>query len=102
MRFVKPLDEDLLDLVWERHSRVVTIEENALAGGFGAAVLEWAAQRDVSGPRVLNLGIPDTFQEHASRDELLADMGLDAEGLADSIRRFTGLSNKGSEAQSAS
>lgn len=102
MRFIKPLDEDLLVSVWQRHRRVVTIEENALAGGFGSAVLEWAALRDDPGPRVLNLGIPDAFQEHATRAELLADMGLDASGLADSIRPFADLENKGSQAQSAS
>jgi 1-deoxy-D-xylulose-5-phosphate synthase len=102
MRFIKPLDEDLLASVWERHPRVVTIEENALAGGFGSAVLEWAAQREDAGPRVLNIGIPDAFQEHATRHELLAEMGLDADGLAASIRTFTNLGHKGSEAQSAS
>ena len=102
MRFIKPLDEELLESVWQRHRRVVTIEENAVAGGFGSAVLEWAALRDDRGPRVLNLGIPDAFQEHATRAELLADMGLDASGLADSIRPFADLENKGSQAQSAS
>jgi len=102
MRFIKPLDEEMLESVWQRHNRVVTIEENALAGGFGSAVLEWAAQREDHGPRVLNLGIPDNFQEHATRAELLEDMGLDAAGLADRIRTFADLENKGSRAQSAS
>jgi len=102
MRFIKPLDEDLLDSVWRRHRRVVTDEENVLAGGFAAAVLEWASAREEPGPRVLTLGIPDAFQEHATRAELLADMGLDADGLTGSVRRFAGLGQKGSEAQSAS
>jgi 1-deoxy-D-xylulose-5-phosphate synthase len=83
MRFVKPLDEALLADVWQRHRLVLTLEENALAGGFGAAVLEWShAQAAVSAPLVHCLGIPDAFQEQASRGELLADLGLDAPGIA--------------------
>ncbi len=88
MRFVKPLDDALLADVWRRHRLVVTLEENALAGGFGAAVLEWASQEtQVSGheaaePRVVRLGIPDAFQDQATRAELLADLGLDADGIA--------------------
>lgn len=89
MRFIKPLDEDaLIDLV-ERHSHWVTAEEGALAGGFGSAVLEWITARDLeTPPRVMSLGIPDEFQEHASRAELLADLGLDAEGLTERIGRW--------------
>ena len=87
MRFIKPLDTGLLQDVWARHRLVVTVEENALAGGFGAAILEWA-QEQVSvaeGPQVVRLGIPDRFQDQASRAELLAEMGLDAEGIAASV-----------------
>jgi 1-deoxy-D-xylulose-5-phosphate synthase len=83
MRFVKPLDEELLADVWRRQRLVLTIEENALAGGFGAAVVEWAQdQAHGEGPAVLRLGIPDRFQDQAARAELLTDMGLDAEGIA--------------------
>jgi 1-deoxy-D-xylulose-5-phosphate synthase len=87
MRFVKPLDEDLLRSVWERHRHVVTVEENSVRGGFGAAVLEWSAEQGARGPRVDVVGIPDSFQEHATRGELLAAVGLDADGLAARIRR---------------
>jgi 1-deoxy-D-xylulose-5-phosphate synthase len=83
MRFVKPLDEALLADVWQRHRVVVTLEENALAGGFGAGVLEWAqAHAPGEGPAVHRIGIPDRFQDQASRAELLAAMGLDGEGIA--------------------
>nr|MEE4269411.1 1-deoxy-D-xylulose-5-phosphate synthase [Candidatus Krumholzibacteria bacterium] len=104
MRFIKPLDEDLLASVWARHQLVFTIEENALAGGFGAAVLEWAAaQEDSAGPRVVNIGIPDRFQEHASRAELLADMGLDADGILERVsQEVSRLGGSRPEAQSAS
>jgi len=101
MRFIKPLDVDLLDAVWNRHRLVVTIEENSLAGGFGAAVLEWAVQSGVTGrPQVLNLGIPDAFQEHASRSELLDDLGLTGKGVARRIQEV--LEERGDETQAQS
>ncbi len=103
MRFIKPLDESLLTDIWSRFKRVVTVEENALAGGFGAAVLEWAASRnDSPGPRVLTLGIPDQFQEHASRNQLLESMGLTDEGISKKIQSVFFPSESGSQAQSAS
>ena len=103
MRFVKPLDRDLLARVWHDHHQVVTIEENSLAGGFGSAVLEWASgQTTVAAPRVLNLGIGDKFQEHARRSELLADMGLDAPGLAASIQGFINQGSGRKRARNAS
>jgi 1-deoxy-D-xylulose-5-phosphate synthase len=83
MRFVKPLDTTLLADVWRRHRVVLTVEENALAGGFGGAVLEWSsAYAEAGEPRVVCLGIPDSFQDQATRAELLADLGLDADGIA--------------------
>jgi 1-deoxy-D-xylulose-5-phosphate synthase len=101
VRFVKPLDEDMLASVWERHRLVVTCEENSVRGGLGAAVLEWAATQDGDGPRVELVGIPDRFQEHASRAELLAALDLDADGLTERLRRILG--HRGdTRAQSAS
>jgi 1-deoxy-D-xylulose-5-phosphate synthase len=89
MRFIKPLDVELLAAVWSRHRLVVTLEENSVAGGFGAAVLEWAAQNGgQGGPMVRLVGIPDQFQEHASRSELLADLGLDAAGVVATVRQW--------------
>ena len=101
MRFIKPLDDALLASVGERQRHVVTLEENSIAGGFGASVLEWGSTREGEGPKVRLVGIPDAFQEHASRGELLADLGLDADGIerivADVLRGV-----EGSRAQSAS
>ncbi len=103
MRFIKPLDEDLLAEVWEKFDKVVTVEENALAGGFGAAILEWsAAHGHPTGPRVLTIGIPDQFQEHASRQQLLMDMGLSGDGISREIEKFFSQGSDQARTQSAS
>jgi 1-deoxy-D-xylulose-5-phosphate synthase len=89
-RFVKPLDEQtILDAVG--HSPfVVTVEEGQLMGGFGSAVLEAACDAGLDTRHVRRLGIPDRFIEHGTREELLADLGLDAEGIAAACRRLAG------------
>ena len=104
MRFIKPLDEKLLADLFERHTFVVTVEEGSLAGGFGSAVLEWANEHAAEpGARVLTLGIPDRFQQHASRAELLADLGLDADGIRRRVREWVqGEQVARGQAQSAS
>jgi 1-deoxy-D-xylulose-5-phosphate synthase len=80
-RFVKPLDaETLLPAVAEA-GFVVTVEEAALMGGFGSAVLEACADAGIEATHVRRLGIPDRFIEHAERNELLAELGLDAQGI---------------------
>src|SRR4051812_38207380 len=80
MRFVKPLDEELVLRLAARHQALVTIEENAVAGGAGSAVLELLASCAISLP-TLTLGIPDHFIEHGSRDDSLAQAGLDQASL---------------------
>ena len=85
-RFVKPLDVDTILPAIEGADFVVTVEEAALMGGFGSAVLEAAADAGVATTHVRRLGIPDRFIEHAERNELLADLGLDAEGIASACR----------------
>ena len=87
MRFVKPLDEELLIRIADRHEHLVTVEENAIAGGAGAAVLEFLSARGYGRP-VLQLGIPDRLIEHGSRAENLAAAGLDAAGLAKAVDRW--------------
>jgi 1-deoxy-D-xylulose-5-phosphate synthase len=93
MRFIKPLDEDLVLALAARHRALVTIEENAVAGGAGSAVTELLASEGVPIP-LLQLGIPDRFIEHGSRDTCLAAAGLDAGGLGSSIERWWGLQNR--------
>ncbi|MGH8492450.1 MAG: 1-deoxy-D-xylulose-5-phosphate synthase [Moraxellaceae bacterium] len=86
MRFVKPLDENLIRELASTHSLIVTVEEHAIMGGAGSAVNEFLAQEKIILP-VLNLGIPDAFIEHASPAEMLAACGLDAGGIEGAIRR---------------
>jgi 1-deoxy-D-xylulose-5-phosphate synthase len=85
-RFVKPLDADTMLRAIEDCAFVVTVEEASLMGGFGSAVLEAAADAGLNASHVRRLGIPDRFVEHAERGELLADLGLDADGIAQTCR----------------
>jgi 1-deoxy-D-xylulose-5-phosphate synthase len=80
-RFVKPLDEHLILSLAAKHGRVLTVEENVLAGGFGSAVLELLADQNLSGITVKRLGIPDIFVEHGTQDILRKKYGLDAHGI---------------------
>jgi 1-deoxy-D-xylulose-5-phosphate synthase len=91
-RFVKPLDADTILRAVRECGFVVTVEEAALAGGFGSAVLELAADAGLDGSRIRRLGIPDRFIEHGERDELLADLGLDAAGIAENCRELVSAS----------
>jgi 1-deoxy-D-xylulose-5-phosphate synthase len=87
-RFIKPLDAETIVAAAEHVPWVVTVEEAALAGGFGSAVLEAVAGAGVDASRVHRLGIPDHYVEHGERDELLADLGLDAAGIAGTCRKL--------------
>jgi 1-deoxy-D-xylulose-5-phosphate synthase len=80
MRFVKPIDTQLLDSVAKRYKRVITIEDGVRKGGFGSAVLEYYADSDVQIP-VSRLGLPDQFVEHGLPSELYALTGLDADAI---------------------
>ncbi|MDE2460079.1 MAG: 1-deoxy-D-xylulose-5-phosphate synthase, partial [Gammaproteobacteria bacterium] len=84
MRFVKPLDEDLILDLAESHELIVTLEDNAVAGGAGSAVGELLAVHDLHKP-MLHIGIPDRFVEHGSREDCLKDAGLDAPGIRRSL-----------------
>ncbi|WP_442484689.1 1-deoxy-D-xylulose-5-phosphate synthase [Aeoliella sp. SH292] len=85
-RFIKPLDEETLLTALRDTPLVVTVEEGALACGFGSAVLEAAEAAGVDTANLKRLGIPDHFVEHGEREELLADLGLDAAGIARACR----------------
>jgi 1-deoxy-D-xylulose-5-phosphate synthase len=84
MRFVKPLDEELVLAVASRHRALVTLEENVVQGGAGSAVGELLAAEGVAVP-LLHIGIPDRFIEHGSREGCLLAAGLDEANLAASI-----------------
>jgi 1-deoxy-D-xylulose-5-phosphate synthase len=85
MRFVKPLDTALIQQLANTHDLIVTIEENALMGGAGAAVLEAMQALDLQNS-VLCLGLPDTFIEHGVHETMLADCALDAAGMINAIQ----------------
>ena len=87
MRFVKPLDDAMVLHIAAQHDAIVTIEENAVAGGAGSAVAELLAQETVLLP-LLQIGIPDRFIEHGSRAECLAAAGLDAASLQATIEHW--------------
>jgi 1-deoxy-D-xylulose-5-phosphate synthase len=87
-RFVKPLDKETILRAVEQLPLVVTVEEGTLEGGFGSAVLEAANAAGLDTRTVVRRGIPDRFVEHGDRAELLADLGLDARGLAETVRKF--------------
>ena len=80
-RFAKPLDRAAIFRALEESGFVIAVEENSICGGFGAAVLEAANSAGVNVSHLKCLGIPDRFIEHGERDELLADLGLDVDGL---------------------
>ena len=84
MRWLKPLDEELLHEVGKRFKTIVTAEDGMLAGGMGSAVLEWMADHGYS-PRVIRLGVNDQFVEHGSTKELYHMLKLDKEGLCESL-----------------
>jgi len=87
LRFIKPLDEALLTQLAATHDYLVTVEENAIEGGAGSAINELFAAQENSIP-ILNLGIPDQFIEHGTRDECLAACGLDTSGIITAIQQF--------------
>jgi 1-deoxy-D-xylulose-5-phosphate synthase len=85
MRFVKPLDRELLRRLAETHDALVTVEENVVMGGAGSACSEALAELRIERP-VLHLGLPDEFIDHGDPARLLASVGLDAAGIEESIR----------------
>jgi 1-deoxy-D-xylulose-5-phosphate synthase len=87
-RFVKPLDAGLIRTVAQKTGRIVTVEENALQGGFGSAVLEMLYDSGLQDVKVKRLGIPDRYIEQGSQAQLRKDVGIDAEGIAAAVELF--------------
>jgi 1-deoxy-D-xylulose-5-phosphate synthase len=87
-RFAKPLDQEVVARAVRECGFVITVEEGTLIGGFGSAVLETAADLGLDTSRIRRLGIPDTYIEHGERAELLADLQLDAPGIAQACRNM--------------
>jgi 1-deoxy-D-xylulose-5-phosphate synthase len=88
MRFVKPLDEELLHSVFKQFKKVITVEDAAIQGGFGSAIAEFMVDNHYSS-QVIRLGIPDEIIEHGEQKELYALCGIDAEGILAKIQANT-------------
>jgi 1-deoxy-D-xylulose-5-phosphate synthase len=85
MRFVKPLDEAMIRTLAQSHDLLVTLEDNAVMGGAGSAVNEFLCAAELS-VRVINLGLPDMYIDHALREQQLLACGLDAQGIVNRVR----------------
>jgi 1-deoxy-D-xylulose-5-phosphate synthase len=93
MRFAKPLDEALLHQVFNAFDKVITVEDGCLVGGFGSAVLEFAADHGYE-TKIRRLGIPDRIVEHGEQIELHRECGFDPEGIARTARKMLGVGVK--------
>ncbi len=89
MRFLKPLDEELLHQVFKKFTKVITVEDGILSGGFGSAILEFMSENDYQA-RVVRLGIPDKFTDQGTLEELYADCGFDKAGILKTARKLAG------------
>ncbi len=89
-RFVKPLDQDLICQAASACRRLITVEENVLTGGFGSAVLEMLHDKGITDARIIRLGIPDEFAEHATQAELRKTYGIDKDGIIAAARKISG------------
>jgi 1-deoxy-D-xylulose-5-phosphate synthase len=87
MRFVKPLDTDMINDIASRHSKIITLEENNLPGGFGSAVVEYLSERNLKND-VLRIGLPDKFVDHGTQAELHNAIGIDPGGIAKRVKEF--------------
>jgi len=87
MRFVKPIDTELVLELAKSHEVLITVEENVLAGGAGSAVNDFLQAQQILMP-VLNIGLPDSFVEQGTREELLALCGLDIQGILAKVEKF--------------
>ena len=90
MRFIKPMDESLLEEIGRRYGKIVTVEDGVRSGGFGSAVLEWMSDHGFS-PKITRIGLPDTFVEHGTVEQLRHITGMDADAIAAAIIKATGL-----------
>lgn len=80
MKFVKPLDKDLLKEIFEKFDKIITIEDGVISGGYGSAILELAMQLNYKG-KIEIMGIPDNFIEHGNINELQEIAGINVEGI---------------------
>ncbi|MFQ3195653.1 MAG: 1-deoxy-D-xylulose-5-phosphate synthase [Colwellia sp.] len=87
MRFIKPLDSALIDDVVKSHTIIVTVEDNAIAGGAGSGVNEYILSQGIA-IKILNIGLPDSFIKHGTQQEIHQELGLDSQGIIDKVNAF--------------
>ena len=87
MRFIKPLDVDILNDLVTRFEKIVTLEESTIVGGFGTGVLEYLAERNLKND-ILRIGLPDKFIDHGTQEELHKQLGIDPDGIVEKIKKF--------------
>jgi 1-deoxy-D-xylulose-5-phosphate synthase len=88
-RFIKPMDTSYLESMRKKFTKVITLEEGTIIGGFGDGVTSWLLNKGFNG-QLKKLGLPDSFVEHGSRDEILSMLKLDSVGIVKSIRELIG------------
>ena len=88
MRFVKPLDKTLLHKIFKQFDKIITIEDGTVIGGFGSAILEFAAENDYLNKTIKRLGVPDSFIEHGKVNELYKIAGIDRESILKEIKKM--------------
>jgi len=92
-RFIKPMDTACLENVKNKFSNIITLEEGTINGGFGDGVASWLLENGYSGT-LKRIGLPDSFVQHGSRDQILNDLGLDENGLVTSIRKMIAINQE--------
>lgn len=87
MRFIKPLDEEMLEEVAKKFDKIITLEENTVVGGFGSAVLEYFSDKNYKND-ILRIGLPDHFIDHGTQKELHQEIGIDPDGIVERVKIF--------------
>jgi 1-deoxy-D-xylulose-5-phosphate synthase len=87
LRFLKPLDTELLHVIFKKHTNIITVEDGVISGGFGSAILEFMADNNYKA-NIKRLGIPDNFIEHGTQAELYKICGYDTQGIIDAIKNM--------------
>jgi 1-deoxy-D-xylulose-5-phosphate synthase len=89
MRFLKPIDEDLLHDIFKRYTKILTLEDGTIIGGLGSAVAEFANDKGYHNASIQRLGVPDRFIEHGTLEELHHECGIDQDGIMKAVMQFT-------------
>ena len=87
MRFVKPLDADLLHIVFKKFDHLITIEDGTIVGGFGSAIIEFASNNGYMHKNIIQLGIPDKFISHGTVEELHDDVGISKKRIKNFLQK---------------